>query len=181
VIARFYELQTNKPLFITKGTQINARGLGSLRPDGYKISYTAESVITHYGVLVSGKEISEIEAEYKAIRHEPRPDDLYELSPWQAKPDVSVPPDKLAAMIQSLDSRGAWVEEGIIGKADRVVSVFAARPMVLTISGRPIEIRENDTIELFDGERPPRQRVMRTSTFARNLRALAAYVRSSRP
>ena len=59
-------------------------------------------------------------------------------------------------------------------KADKVVSVFAARNMVLTINGKPVAIKENDRIELFNGEQPPRQKVIRTTTFAGNLERLAA-------
>ena len=57
-----------------------------------------------------------------------------------------------------MDERGAWVEEGTIGKADQVISVFAARDMVLTINGRAHPVKENDRIELFQGAQPPRQR-----------------------
>jgi hypothetical protein len=75
-----------------------------------------------------------------------------------------------------MDERGAWVEEGVIGKADRVVAVGAVRPMVLTINGRAYPIAENAQITLFDGAQPPRERIIRTTTFARNLEALAAYL-----
>ena len=76
-----------------------------------------------------------------------------------------------------MDSRGAWVEDGVIGKSDRVVSVFAARPMVLTINGRPVEIKENDRIELFDGSQAPRTKIIRSETFASALETLASAVR----
>ena len=77
-----------------------------------------------------------------------------------------------------MDSRGAWVEEGVIGKANRVFSVFAARNMVLTIKGKPIPIKENDTIELFEGSQPPRERIIVSQTFARNLETLGSYYAS---
>ena len=79
-----------------------------------------------------------------------------------------------------MDARGAWLENGVIGKADKVVSVFAARNMVLTINGQATAIKENDRIELFNGEQPPRQKVIRTTTFSRNLERLAAGLGSSR-
>jgi PelA/Pel-15E family pectate lyase len=184
-LARFYELKTNRPLYITKGTQIRAAKLGSARIDGYELSYDDASVITHYGVLTSGAEVPEIRKEYERVRAAVpasmrRPDKLHGLSPW-SEGDGS-PLDKrpsaaaVRKIIDGLDARGAWVEEGIIGKADRIVSVFAARPMVLTINGRPIEIRENDNIELFQGTQPPRSRIIRSATFTKNLTALAAYV-----
>jgi hypothetical protein len=77
-----------------------------------------------------------------------------------------------------MDDRGAWVEEGVIGKADQVLTLDAARSMVLTINGKPTPIAENDRIAIFDGSQPPRQRIIRTATFVRNMESLAAYVSS---
>jgi hypothetical protein len=50
--------------------------------------------------------------------------------------------------------------------------------MVLTINGKPTPIAENDRIAIFDGSQPPRQRIIRTATFVRNMESLAAYVSS---
>lgn len=180
-LARFYELHTNRPLFITKGTQLQARGLGSARIDGYQLSYSDASVITHYGVLTSGARLramrSEFDALVKTAKPQPRPEHLHGLSPWaegrgplDRKPTTA----RVQAILKSLDARGAWVEDGIIGKSDRLVNIFAAQPMVLTINGRPIEIKENDRIELFQGTQAPRQRLLRSTTFAANLETLAA-------
>jgi hypothetical protein len=76
-----------------------------------------------------------------------------------------------------MDSRGAWLEDGYIGKADRVVSVYAAHSMVLTINGQPTQLKENDRVEIFDGNQPPRGKIIRSSDFAKNLETLAAYAR----
>jgi len=187
VLARFYELQTNRPLYITKGMMLRTKGLGSLRPDGYRLSYTDESVITHYAVLISGGGLAGLRREFDWLagrKHSAelrRPMDLHGLSPWTlgARDPLAARPSpaRVAELIRSLDERGGWVEDGVIGKADEVVNVFASRPMVLTINGRPVEIRENDRIQLFDGSRPPRARILRSTTFAANLEALAAFVR----
>lgn len=196
VLARFYELRTNRPLYITKGTQINAKGLGSARIDGYELSYDDASVITHYGVLTSGAQLAEIEAEYNRLAAaDPatirRPDKLHGLSPWNEGPASPASPRELAhtvrSLLETMDSRGAWTQEGTIGKASRIVSVFAARDMVITVNGRTLApLKENDTLEVFQGAQPPRRRIIRSSTFARNLETLAAYVagrpsRSSEP
>lgn len=175
-VARFYELRTNRPLYITKGTQIQAKGLGSARIDGYEVSYDGRSVITHYAVLTSAAKLPALRAEYEAlrVRRDPRPNRLHGLSPWAADGPPAM--GGVAELVRSLDARGAWVEQGVIGKADRIVSVFAARDMVLTINGRPIPVKENDRVELFDGSQPPRQKIIRTTTFARNLERLAAAV-----
>jgi PelA/Pel-15E family pectate lyase len=187
-LARFYELRTNRPLYITKGTQISVKGSGLIRPDGYEVSYSDASVITHYAVLVSAAELPSIRQEYTRVAAaDPstlrRPDKLRGLSPWTASPrsrDSQPDGPRIARIIQSLDERGAWVEEGVIGKADQVASVSAARPMVLTINGRSFPIAENDRIALFDGAQPPRQRIIQTATFVRNLETMAAYVTASR-
>jgi PelA/Pel-15E family pectate lyase len=185
VLARFYELETNRPLFITKGTRVRAQGLGSKLIDGYQVSYSDQSVINHYSVLISGRGLKAIRADYERLRAAGlgairRPDRLRGLSPWQessgqdeSKPSAS----KVRSILDSMDSRGAWTEPGTIGKADQLVSVFAARPMVLTINGRAIQIDENDTIELFQGPQPPRTRIIRSSTFAENLETLAEFVK----
>ena len=55
VLARFYELQTNRPLYITKGTRVTVADRPAVTLGGYQLSYTDESVITHYNVLVSGE------------------------------------------------------------------------------------------------------------------------------
>lgn len=186
-LARFYELRTNRPLYITKGTQLFARGLGSLRPDGYELSYSDASVITHYAVLGSAAGLPALRAEYTRVAAaDPpslrRPAKLHGLSPWSERPSTSAPPDaaSVARLIASLDDRGAWVEEGVIGRADRVVTLSAARPMVLTINDRPFQIAENDRIAIYDGAQPPRERIIRSTTFARNLEAIAAYVAAAK-
>jgi hypothetical protein len=185
-LARFYELRTNRPLFITKGTQIFAKGLGQTRPDGYQVSYSDASVITHYAVLVSAGELPSIREEYTRVAAaDPttlrRPDRLRGLSPWtsRAAPRAAGPDGaQIARIIGAMDDRGAWVEEGVIGKADQVLTLDAARSMVLTINGKPTPIAENDRIAIFDGSQPPRQRIIRTATFVRNMESLAAYVSS---
>jgi hypothetical protein len=183
VVARFYELQTNKPLFITKGTQVWARGLGSARVDGYELSYSDASVITHYGVLTSGADIAAIESDYRAAeaKHVPRPDKLRGLSPWAESGSRRTAGRRGAApglseMIAAMDTRGAWTEEGTIGKADRVASVFAARDMVVTIGNRSFPLKESETLQVFQGEQPPRVRIIRSTAFAERLEALAEFV-----
>ncbi|MBM3748967.1 MAG: hypothetical protein FJW34_24630, partial [Acidobacteria bacterium] len=142
VLARFYELKTNKPLYITKGSRLVAAGLGSRMVDGYEISYTPESVITHYGVLTSGRELAGIEEDYrqlaaadpKTIR---RPDQLHGLSPWAERSRPKLDPAALASearrLIDAMDGRGAWTRTGTIGKSNRLVFTYAARDMVLRI------------------------------------------------
>jgi len=200
VLARFYELKTNRPLYITKGTRLHAAGLGSRLVDGYRLSYEPDSVITHYGVLVSGRELSHLEQEYReAAAASPaslrRPEDLRGLSPWQARtgggrPDAAA----VRKLIASLDARGAWTRPGVIGKADRLVHLFAAKDLVLRIgrgtadgmaggeadAARTIPLRENDVVEIFLGPQPPLEQIIRSGDFARNLTTLAEYAAALR-
>jgi PelA/Pel-15E family pectate lyase len=181
-LARFYELETNRPLYITKGTQIQAKGLESARIDGYELSYSDESVITHYQLRISAKGLAAIRREYSQLAAaDPatvRRDKLHGLSPWADDERQESPPrpEQVVRILEALDSRSAWVEDGIIGKADQVVSVFAARAMVLTINGRPISIREDDRIQLFQGPQPPLAKIIRSRTFAENLETLARFL-----
>jgi PelA/Pel-15E family pectate lyase len=204
VLARFYELKTNRPLFITKGTRISAAGLGSRMVDGYEISYSPESVITHYGVLVSGREISDIEEDYRQLATAPRdriqrPDELQGLSPWsgsRAQSNRRREAPSVRQLIDSLDDRGAWTRMGTIGKPDRLMFAFAARDMVLRIGGsrsdgaavgeqssraQVIPLKENDTVEIFLGPQAPLEKIISSSDFARNLSAMAQAVAAAKP
>lgn len=202
VLARFYELRTNRPLYITKGSRVAAAGLGSRFLDGYQLSYDDSSVITHYGVLVSGSWLADVEQEYRALLQKKpeelrRPERLTGLSPWleRARPARSraeLAP-KVREVIDGMDARGAWVTEGVIGKPNRVAFVFAARDMVLRISrgpsngaasrtaspGQTIELRENDTVEIFEGAQPPREKIIDSRVFADNLRLLLEFLRGA--
>ena len=192
-VARFYELRTNRPLYITKGTRVTAVGQGVTNVDGYELSYSDASVITHYAVLTSGSGFAAIEREFDAVQKGEaaslrRPDRLRGLSPWAearaggmaAAGDRGALASRVRAAIDALDARGAWVEEGAIGKSDRLVSVFAGRDLVVMLGGKPLTVKENDTVEVFAGPEAPRQRIIRSSTFAENVGLLSAYL-AARP
>lgn len=193
-MARFYELRTNRPLFITKGTRVSVLDGSAATVDGYELSYSDASVITHYGVLTSGEELRRIEQEYHQVKNaDPgklrRPDRLQGLSPWTdgRTPVGSGAPagsgtspnleERVHTLIASVDSRGAWIEEGTIGKANRIVQLFAAKDMVVTLGGKAYPIKENDTLEVFQGGEPPKQQIIVSRTFARNIGTLSRYLR----
>ena len=77
-----------------------------------------------------------------------------------------------------MDSRGAWVQEGSIGKTGRIVSVFAAKDMTVTIGGRAMPLKENETLEIFEGTERPRDQIIHSSAFARNLHDLSSFIAS---
>ena len=192
-VARFYELETNRPLYVTKGTRVTTVGQGVTNVDGYGLSYSDQSVITHYAVLTSGAGFADIEKEYKTLLGADasslkRPDRLHGLSPWTAATRLmpagaeSTTAERQAleprvrAVIESMDARGAWVEDGAIGKADRLVSVLAGRDLVVTLGGKTLTMKENETLEVFSGPEPPKQRIIRSRTFADNVGVLSAYL-----
>jgi len=191
-VARFYELQTNRPLYITKGTRVTAVGQGTTNVDGYEVSYSDASVITHYAVLTSGAGFGAIEREFNAVqKNDPaslrRPDRLRGLSPWSearagdtAAGDRRELASRVRAAIEGLDARAAWIEEGTIGKSNRLVSVFAGKDLVVMLGGKPVTVKENDTVEVFGGPEPPRQRIIRSRTFAENVGLLSEYL-AARP
>ena len=195
-MARFYELQTNRPLYITKGTRVTAAGQGPINVDGYELSYSDASVITHYAVVTSGAGFDAVEREFTAARNSAqgssrRPDKLRGLSPWSEMQaggtatagrggDPRDLPSRVQAVIDAMDSRGAWVEDGVIGKANRLVSVLAAGDLVVTVGGKTIPVKENETVEVFSGPEPPRQRIIRSTTFAENVGLLSTYL-AARP
>jgi len=185
VLARFYELRTNRPLYITKGNVIRAKGLGTSRADGYEISYTDESVITHYAVLTSGAWVAEVRAAYERLLKADaaglrRGGKLHGLSPWSTgnRAPLAARPEsaKVRSLLDSMDARGAWAEMGYIGKADRLIQLWAAHDGTMVINGRITPIKEDDRIEIYEGKQPPRTRIIRSPTFAQNLETLAAWI-----
>lgn len=100
-LARFYELQTNKPLYFTKE---------------YALVYTDDDLPTHYGFIVDSK-IDRLRADYdKLLKTDPvklkrtRKPEKYEMSASLA--------NEAAEVVESLDKRGAWVEKGSLKKAN---------------------------------------------------------------
>ena len=191
--ARFYELHTNRPLYITKGTRVTAAGQPVVNVDGYEVSYSDASVITHYAVLTSGAGFAAIDREFTRVQNADaaslrRPLKLRGLSPWAEAPtaDAGAQPasdraglsSRVRAAIDALDDRGAWVEEGSIGKSNRVVSVLAGSDLVVTLGGKPLTMKENETLEVFAGPEVPRQRIISSRTFAQNVGLLTAYLAS---
>lgn len=86
-LARFYELQTNKPLYFTKD---------------YKLTYSNDDMPTHYSFIV-GSGLEGIQAEYvRAIAEGPKRSTM--------RDEANVDPAKIDEIIQALDPRGAWVE-----------------------------------------------------------------------
>jgi cell division protein FtsB len=90
-IARFYELQTNRPLFFTRN---------------YELTYSSDDVPTHYGFVFESR-LDAIEAEYRRLAAaDPATLNVVE------KPDRRKLAGRAVALLKWMDDRGAWVEDG---------------------------------------------------------------------
>jgi hypothetical protein len=91
-LARFYELQTNRPLYF------------KVTDNRYNLTYNPDDLPTHYGFIMDSR-LDRIEAEYNALRKQGR----------DAPPANLKPANELAAevrtVIDSLDDRGAWIDK----------------------------------------------------------------------
>lgn len=192
VIARFYELKTNRPLYITKGTRIyGIRSAGHISKttglpfDGYEVTYSNKSVITHYSLVTSAEPLDSIGAEYRRVlTAEPatlrRPDKLRGFTPGTSlpapTPSAAELSEKVRAVISSLDERGAWVQQGTIGGPGLLISVRPAKDLRVLMGGKVLTLAEDEALEVYEGTSPPSQRVIHSGTFAANLRLLGDYL-----
>ncbi len=91
-LARFYELQTNRPLYFT-------------RPEGgrHEMTYADDRIATGDGYVVNSR-LDAIEAEHRRLR----------AAPGQQPPTSpkAVPATTARRVIDALDDRGAWVVPG---------------------------------------------------------------------
>jgi PelA/Pel-15E family pectate lyase len=96
-LARFYELQTNKPLYFTRQ---------------YELTYDDGDMPTHYSFKVGNglaalsqqyERVSQLTSEQLAKLRTPAPDKLKVTSQLEIQ---------VRQLVDSLDERGAWVEDG---------------------------------------------------------------------
>jgi Pectic acid lyase len=94
-LARFYELKTNRPLYFTRQ---------------YELVYTSDDLPTHYAFIIGSSAASLREAYEKLAATDPA-----SLKPTPQPAHYEISPSLTAAAraaIDSLDTRGAWVENG---------------------------------------------------------------------
>jgi len=100
-LARFYELKTNRPLYFTKD---------------YTLVYTDDDLPTHYAFVTSNN-VARLRRDFDRLRTT----DTAKLKPAPRSETIAMS-DELAAAarraIDSLDDRGAWVEDGRLRDAD---------------------------------------------------------------
>ena len=114
-LARFYELRTNKPLYFTLD---------------YQITYSDANTPTHYAFKV-GSRLDRIEARYKALADRPwRPPATRAARPSRPSPAA------IRRIIDAMDDRGAWVEDGRLrywGKDDPTTQVIDPKTFIAYI------------------------------------------------
>lgn len=113
-LARFYELQTNRPLYFTKD---------------YVLTYDDSDMPTHYGFKV-GSKLARLRADYEAALKAPPGDGPI----WTANRSAPKPSNSLnqeaKELIEQMDSRGAWLESGKLkakGNDDRSQKIITTR------------------------------------------------------
>lgn len=96
-LARFYELGTNKPLYFTRQ---------------YELTYDDGDLPTHYGFVVSSR-LDALARKYERLARCSPEELAAERVPRPRQPEKSAALEKqVRSLAQSLDERGAWVEEG---------------------------------------------------------------------
>jgi len=85
-LARYYELQTNKPLYMTR------------RGDEYSLTYDDSQLPDHYGWKVASR-LDAIEADYQAAKAGRAP----------ARPAAGVTAERVRKIIADMDAEGRWI------------------------------------------------------------------------
>jgi PelA/Pel-15E family pectate lyase len=119
-LARFYELQTNRPLYFTRQ---------------YELTYRDDDLPTHYAFTV-GSSIEKIARQYERIA---------ELDPAALKRETGSRPagkpsksliDSVERVVGQLDDRGRWVEDGRMkyhGDDDLTMRIIDCRTFVRNV------------------------------------------------
>ena len=206
VFARFHELKTNRPLYITAGDRVESDPLKELRnrnleslnlsPDdrksfrwwlnGYELTRD-EAGVGHYSLVSHASALDPIEAEYERLRKaDPatlvRPRKLRGSQPVKELGERTEPTTaelalKVRETIAALDERGAWVQPGLLDQ-DQFLKVIPAGEMCIYLNGQVIPLTKADDFRVFRGRTPPARTQVSSGTFAYNMRLLGDYLRA---
>lgn len=106
-IARFYELKTNTPLYFVR--------------DSYDLTYSDADMPTHYSFKIrdARRRIDGVRAYLTRVRTGDREAIAKEqVAPWTGT-ITETDREAVAAIIEAMDERGRWVEEGTMRPAER--------------------------------------------------------------
>ncbi len=96
--ARFYEVETNRPLYFTRD---------------YKLVYTDDDLPTHYSFQSSFR-VPETMAAYEALEKTRRQGGLEAVRASRRQPARRPGPDRVREVIAALDHQGRWISNGQI-------------------------------------------------------------------
>jgi PelA/Pel-15E family pectate lyase len=97
-LARFYELQTNRPLYF----KVTGRR--------YDLTYDGKQSPKHYAFEVDSQ-LDRIEAEYKQLASASPTRQPSQATSTRSRPSQRQS-DRIRSIIESMDQRGAWIEDG---------------------------------------------------------------------
>jgi hypothetical protein len=121
-LARFYELQTNRPLYFTKQYELTHDDSDLPTHYGFKVSANLDAIAREYARLEKAT-VKDLESLRQATRESNR---------------RSAPPDRqVREVIAALDERGAWVEDGKLryhGDSDDTRQVIETTTFIRNIS-----------------------------------------------
>ena len=112
-LARFYELETNRPLFFDRD---------------YNLTYEDDDLPTHYSFIVSSK-IDRLQRQYDELISTPV-EKLGKPATMKAPRRSSASSRKVKQILDQIDSRGAWVEKGRLkyhGSDDDTAKVISTK------------------------------------------------------
>ncbi|MEX2141256.1 MAG: pectate lyase [Pirellulales bacterium] len=110
--ARFYELQTNKPLYLTRD---------------YQLTYEPNDLPTHYSFIQKDVGLSRLERQYRnAMSH----NNESRLPTESSRP---VSDNEVRRILDALDERGAWVEQGALKSYGHVGPIIDSRTFIRNV------------------------------------------------
>lgn len=185
VMARFYELRTNRPLYITKGTRIyGPRSAGHISKEtglphhGYEVTYSDKNIINHYSLIIGAEGLDDIREEYeRAVKVGA----VTSIQP-DIPEDSSIPPTaselavKVRDVISSMDSRGAWTQMGNIGGSESLIWIMPAKDLLVRFGEKLLTLKEDEVLEVYNGTEEPSRQIISSGTFAANIRLLSNYL-----
>ena len=117
--ARFYELVTNKPLYMTRD---------------YQLTYEPNDVPTHYSFITGNVNVSRLEREYREAaggKHR------------ASKPRNSLDEAQIRRILEALDERGAWVEQGSLASHGYRGPIIDSRTFIHNVDRLSRYVRDN--------------------------------------
>lgn len=125
-LARFYELGTNRPLYMTKD---------------YRLTYESDDLPSHYGFVVECR-VERLRTRWNQLKSQTELERRAEFDRvrWGAKPgrreSEAVMSTRVRAVIAEQDARGAWVEDGrmrYFGVEDRTQRVIESATWIRNV------------------------------------------------